>query len=225
MAKSLIKKVTSIVFGRPTQVWAYLRQTILFYQTYFLRMIFLNGKAQYRLGKNVRIQALKTLTAEPTAILMINDHSIVYEHARIEALGSGSVVIGENSIIGDARISSRKSIKVGKNFLTSWNVFIQDFDAHPISAALRSKQIESMTANFYPSFEVKPDHMQFEFDFPSDEIVIGDNVWVGANASILKGANIGDNCIIATGAIVLRGTYEANSILAGNPAKIVKKIV
>ena len=220
--KNLISKVIAIVFGRPTQLWAYGRQTYLFYQTHFLRRLFINGKPQYSLGKNVRIQALKVLTAENTSTLSIGNNTVIYENAKLEAFGSAELSIGENSVIGDARISSRKKITIGKNFLTSWNVFIQDFDPHPVNGALRAAQVDSMSLNFFPSFDEKPAPVSFDFDFPSDEITIGNNVWLGANVTILKGAHIGDNCIVATGAVVLKGHYESNTIIAVNPAKVVK---
>ena len=50
------------------------------------------------------------------------------------------------------------------------------------------------------------------------KVVIGDNVFLGANSVILAGTIIGDNCIIGAGAVV-KGTFEANSVIAGNPAK------
>ena len=222
MKKNLFAKIGSLMKSRPTQVWAYGRQTYLFYQTYFLRIFFLNNKPQYILANNVRIQALSTLTAETSALLSIGENSIVYENARIEALGSGELSIGANSIIGDARISCRNKITIGSNFLTSWNVFIQDFDPHPVSSKLRAAQMNHMAHNFYPTFQNTPKAQPFHFDFPSDAITIGDNVWVGANVTILKGANIGADSIVATGAVVLKGEYPTNCLLAGNPAKVVK---
>lgn len=222
MKTNLLGKALSLIKSRPTQVWAYGRQTYLFYQTYILRSFFLKNLSQYKLGNNVRIQALKTLTAESNAILAIGDNSVVYENARIESLGDGQLFIGNNSIIGDARITCRNKISIGRNFLTSWNVFIQDFDPHPVSGEQRAQQVDSMATNFYPAFQTRPASKSFYFDFPSEPITIGNNVWLGANVTILKGAHIGDNCIVATGSVVIRGHYEANSILAGNPAKIVK---
>ena len=55
-------------------------------------------------------------------------------------------------------------------------------------------------------------------------IVIGDDVWVGAGATILKGAKIGSGSVVATGAVVLRGNYPPGSLIAGNPAKAVRQI-
>ncbi len=54
-------------------------------------------------------------------------------------------------------------------------------------------------------------------------IHIRQNVWIGAAATILPGVTIGENSIIAAGAVV-RNHVEANTIVAGVPAKVVKKI-
>lgn len=54
-------------------------------------------------------------------------------------------------------------------------------------------------------------------------IIIGNNCWIGAKATILDGANIGDGCIVAAGAVVTKGNYENNNIIGGVPAKIIKK--
>jgi len=56
-------------------------------------------------------------------------------------------------------------------------------------------------------------------------IKIGRNCWIGAKSMILDGAVIGDGCIIAGGSVVLKGNYPADSIIGGNPAKILKSRV
>ena len=54
----------------------------------------------------------------------------------------------------------------------------------------------------------------------SKGISIGDNVWIGANSSIVDGAVIGDNCIIVANSLVNR-SFPAGSIIQGNPAKVI----
>jgi len=54
----------------------------------------------------------------------------------------------------------------------------------------------------------------------SGRIKIGNNVFVGYNATILKGVTIGDNCIIGSGSVVTRN-IPGNSVAAGNPAKVI----
>lgn len=53
-------------------------------------------------------------------------------------------------------------------------------------------------------------------------ILIGSNCWIGAKVTILDGVEIGDNSIVAAGAVVLKGKYPKNSIIAGVPAKIIR---
>lgn len=54
-------------------------------------------------------------------------------------------------------------------------------------------------------------------------IKIGNNVWIGANAVILPGVVIGDNCIIGAGSVVTKNV-ESSSVVAGNPAMLIKQI-
>jgi acetyltransferase-like isoleucine patch superfamily enzyme len=54
----------------------------------------------------------------------------------------------------------------------------------------------------------------------SEGVVIGRNVWIGANAVVLDGARIGDNTIVAAGAVV-SGAIPPNSIVQGNPARVI----
>lgn len=54
-------------------------------------------------------------------------------------------------------------------------------------------------------------------------IVLGRNVWVGSNATILQGVTIGDNVVVAAGAVVSRDV-PANTIVGGVPARIIKRI-
>jgi len=54
-------------------------------------------------------------------------------------------------------------------------------------------------------------------------IKIGNNVFVGTNCIILYGTTIGDNCIVGAGSVV-RGQYPENSVIVGNPAKVVTRI-
>ena len=55
------------------------------------------------------------------------------------------------------------------------------------------------------------------------KVTLGKNVWVGAHATILPGVKIGDNAVIAAGAVVTKDV-PANTVVAGVPAKIIKTI-
>lgn len=60
-------------------------------------------------------------------------------------------------------------------------------------------------------------------DMTPKPIVIGKNVWIGANATILGGVTIGDNSIIAAGAVVTKDV-PSDSVAAGVPARVIKSI-
>lgn len=54
----------------------------------------------------------------------------------------------------------------------------------------------------------------------SGRVTVGDNVYMGRNVTLLKGANIGDNCIIGLGSVVM-GKIPSNSVAVGCPAKVI----
>lgn len=56
-------------------------------------------------------------------------------------------------------------------------------------------------------------------------INIGKGTWVGTNSTIIDGANIGGGCIVAAGSLVRAGSYPDDVLLAGNPARVKKKII
>ena len=123
---------------------------------------------------------------------------------RVENL-EPQIRIGDETFIGDAcTFSAAKSIVVGDHCLIAALVRIHDNDGHPLDAEKR-KNNEAITAEDCAA------------------VVIGNNVWVGASATILKGVTIGDNAVVATGAIVT-SDVAANTVVAGNPAREVKRM-
>lgn len=61
------------------------------------------------------------------------------------------------------------------------------------------------------------------WDTTKTGVIIGTNVWVGANCSLVAGTRIGDNSVIAAGSVVT-GDVPANEIWGGVPAKFIRKI-
>ncbi|GBR08271.1 CatB-related O-acetyltransferase [Acetobacter oeni] len=71
-------------------------------------------------------------------------------------------------------------------------------------------------SHFWPEAEAgEDDHAT------NGDIVVGNDVWFGANCTILSGARIGDGAIIAAGALV-RGVVEPYAIVGGNPARVIR---
>jgi serine acetyltransferase len=101
-------------------------------------------------------------------------------------------------VLPGAKIVSACSVSVGDNCMLASSCYITDADWHGI----------------YDRTSVPGG---------CEPIRIGNNVWVGYRAIICKGVTIGNNSVVGTGAVVSKDVPE-NVIVAGNPAKIVKKL-
>lgn len=111
---------------------------------------------------------------------------------------NGILQIGDNSYFtSDMHLEVVNKITVGKNCAISWGVTMIDDDHHEV---IRNGNSGNQ----------------------KNEISIGDHVWVGCNVVILKNTIIGNNCIVAAGSVV-KGIFPDNTLIAGNPAKIVKE--
>jgi acetyltransferase-like isoleucine patch superfamily enzyme len=130
-------------------------------------------------------------------------------YCRLEAFskrkGEVSLIMGENLNIGDyCHISSLERVEFGSNILIGSSVYISDHD-HGTSKYEDLKQV--------PTDRI----------LISSPVVIGDNVWIGEKAIILKGVKIGRNSIIGAGSVVTKDVPEY-SIVVGVPAKVIKTI-
>jgi acetyltransferase-like isoleucine patch superfamily enzyme len=230
--KNIIYQVFWLLKNRPEKFFELTRGFILFRGSYLTRTIF--PFKRVTLGTNVRLQKNASLMAEnPSARISVGSNSIIYEDCKIEAYHEASINIARDCVFGGAKIVSRYGISFGERCLISWNTFIQDFDPHPVSLELRKIQVESLVSGFKPMFDasslqtVSPEDrikLQSSWNFPGEQISIGNDVWIGADVTILKGAKIGDGCIIATRSLVLKGEYPPNSLIAGNPATVLKQL-
>ena len=90
------------------------------------------------------------------------------------------------------------------------NVKILDNDFHPIEFEERNRLLQDPCGGDSQLI-------------PSRPIRIGKNCFIGCNAIILKGTVLGDGCVVGAGAVV-SGTFEPNCVIAGNPAKIIRKL-
>ncbi|PYL30075.1 MAG: acyltransferase [Verrucomicrobia bacterium] len=108
---------------------------------------------------------------------------------------------------------AEEKIDIGSHCLISWNVGIADSDFHPLEPAQRIIDAQALA----PYFKGRPPRPKLK----TGPVKIGANVWIGMNAVILKGVTIGDNSVVAAGAVVTK-SIAPNTIVAGNPAVVVK---
>lgn len=110
-----------------------------------------------------------------------------------------------------------KNITIGKNVFINMGCKFQDQGGICIGdEVLIGHNAVLATLNHVKS----PAHRSSMIPAP---IHIGNRVWIGSNATILPGVTIGDGAIVAAGAVVSRDVPE-NTIVAGVPAKVVRKL-
>lgn len=112
------------------------------------------------------------------------------------------VQVGDNCSLRGTVIHSRNKVVIGKNCLFGPGVLIIDNNSHNISVDPVNRRTKEIA------------------DSP---VIIGDNVWIGSRSIILKGVHIGDNAVIAAGAVVTKDV-PANQLYGGNPAKFIKSL-
>ncbi len=110
-----------------------------------------------------------------------------------------------------------KNITVGKNVFVNACCHFQDHGGITLGdGCLIGHNVVFATLNHF----LDPEKRSAMLPAP---IVLGKNVWVGSNATILQGVTIGDNAVVAAGAVVTKDV-PANSIVGGVPAKFIKRI-
>jgi acetyltransferase-like isoleucine patch superfamily enzyme len=132
---------------------------------------------------------------ERDARLEINGDFLLGPNCRISVNPGASLIIGGcekervSGFTANLLLIAVKLITIGKDFLGAWDIFITDSDHHVYGGEVGTLPV-----------------------------IIGDHVWATPNVSILKGAHIGADSVIAHRAVVLKGDHLAQSLLAGNPA-------
>ena len=122
--------------------------------------------------------------------------------AIFQCLENGTITIGNNSGLSSPVLSTRSSITIGERTLIGGNVRIFDHDFHSLDLQYRHS--------------VKGENVK------TRPVKIGDDVFIGTNAMILKGVSVGDRAIIGAGSVVSKD-IPADEIWAGNPAGCLKK--
>jgi acetyltransferase-like isoleucine patch superfamily enzyme len=128
------------------------------------------------------------------------------------AVGADGIVeIGEYCYFTNAVLLCELSVQIGRYVVIGWNATIADTDFHPIAPALRVA--DAVACSPLGNGRPRPPIVK-------RPVVIEDDVWIGPNATILKGVRIGAGAFIDAGALVTRDV-PARCRLAGNPAEVI----
>ena len=173
-------------------------------------------------GTNLLLKGVPVIYNHKGAKLILGDGCVIkssflsnlvglYSRTIIVTRSPGAEIrIGNHVGISGATIYAREGIEIGDNTAIGGNVKILDNDFHPIEAEERIRLLNDPRGGDSDLIPSRPIH-------------IGKNCFIGCNAIILKGTILGDGCVVGAGAVVA-GEFEAGSVIAGNPAKVIRKL-
>lgn len=178
------------------------RLKLIFYKLIFPHIIW---------GKNIKLKGYPIFRLYGKVIL--GNNLIFNNHTRYNMVGinkSSSILvlpkaflqIGDNTGFSGTSIVCTNSISIGQYCKFGGNTSIWDTDFHQLNYLERRKNIG---------------------DIITKPIIIGDDVFVGANTIIMKGVTIGNRAIIGAGSVVTKN-IPADQIWAGNPAKFIRNL-
>jgi acetyltransferase-like isoleucine patch superfamily enzyme len=132
------------------------------------------------------------------------------------------VSIGNRVYIGNSTIIAKNSISFGNDILVSSGVTFYDHDSHSLDFIERNEDIKKAYNDYVNE---KGNYLKNKnWDIVNSKpIVIHDHVWIGFESIILKGVTIGEGAIVGARSVVTKDVPPF-TIVAGNPAKIVKQI-
>lgn len=169
-----------------------------------------------KLNLTVRIIGLPVIKKANGAIIEIGDHSDLRSLSKYTAMGvpkpvvlnamfeGAAILIGKRVGMSGVTICAKTRVSIEDGVMLGSGAIIADTDFHCLDHEVRGTDVDFMMAKSSP-------------------IHIGANSFVGANSMILKGVSIGARSVVAAGAIVTKDV-PPDVIVAGNPAKIIKKI-
>lgn len=159
-----------------------------------------------KLGKNTIIGPGYDFMGIRLKGVSIGNDVVISRNAQIGLIGddkNNQIKIGDDTEIGRNFVCmSHKGVKIGKKCMISYNVSVLDYEhdfynpnISPVDAGLSK----------------------------SDEIVIEDDCFIGSHSFIMKGVKLGKHCVVSANSVVTN-SFPAFSVVAGNPAKLIKVI-
>lgn len=134
---------------------------------------------------------------------------VTFWRTSLAAEENGLIEIGDFCYLANASLACTERITLGSHVVVAGGVTIVDSDFHPLSPAGRLADSVALSTRGdrarRPAFDVRP-------------VVVEDDVWIGYNATILKGVTVGAGAVVAPGAVVVRDVPPGAHV-AGNPAR------
>ncbi len=185
-------------------------QALKISSNFLMSFVLIIKKVKY--GRHVRFWSTTYIVRYPSSSINIGNNCSFRSDKTSNLIGvsrkcilstheaNASITIGDNCGFSGTVIGCKESISIGNNVICGANSLITDFDWHGIDPLKRRNYIG----------DAKP-------------VVIGDNVFIGYGAVVLKGVTIGKNSVIGANSVVTKDIPE-NVIAGGNPCRVIKQL-
>jgi acetyltransferase-like isoleucine patch superfamily enzyme len=171
----------------------------------YLRLMLRLGLWKLRLGRRLRLDGLAfvgprcQLEVGPNAVLELGRWSWIGHGCKIRC-HEGAVSIGAKTVMGqECTISAFQHVSIGRECVIADRAMLIDFD-HGMVDVERPIRLQGIYKR---------------------DVRVGNNVWIGYGACVLRGASIGDNAVVGTNAVVTR-SVAANAVVGGVPARLIR---
>ncbi len=166
-------------------------------------------------GADLQLKGCPIIVRAPGGRIAIGERVTIVSSAMANLIGlysrtilcaraeGASIAIGDDVGISGATIYARNSIYIGDHTMIGGNCKILDNDFHPLDADRRNAHCEEAIS--------------------SAPIHIGRHCFIGCNAIVLKGTELGDGCVVGAGAVV-SGRFAPNTVIAGNPGRALYRL-
>jgi len=172
--------------------------------------------ANVRLGSNTLITAdyafKRFLTTRADGLQIGSNCTMDGVHFAIGR--EGRISIGDHCYFTNAVLLCELELRIGNHVMIGWNATIADTDFHPLAPAERIA--DAMACSPAGNGRPRP-------EIPKRPVIIEDDVWIGPNATILKGVRIGSGSFIEAGSLVTRDVAPRSRVL-GNPARVIGEV-
>ena len=173
------------------------------------------GRATCVLGSGAKLMPsarIRNIRGD-TRCIRVGENTVVAGELLVFSHG-GDISIGAWCYIGEGtRIWSSGLVRIGDRVLISHNVNIFDSLTHPLNARQRHIQFKAIVQSGHPC----------SIELGERPVTVGDDVWIGVNACVLRGVTIGEGAVVGAGAVVTHD-IPPFTIAAGNPARVIREL-
>ncbi len=146
-------------------------------------------------GQGLRAERdVRVVRLSPSGTVVLGRDVLLAEGVRLHLRDPGArLEIGDGSFLNyRSEVIAHQLVTIGRHCLFAWDVQVLDSDSHRIDGAPHTAPV-----------------------------VIGDRVWIGCRATVLKGVTIGEGAIVAAGSVVTRDV-PPQALVGGNPARVLR---